>query len=399
MPSMQQRRFAASMAPFYHPEMTSDEPVKPLPLLPVEGGAPHRWGFSLTCLLTCTIGLLIGMWIVNSGVDLQPEARLVRGTSSYIKTLAFRETKDAYDVVFLGSSRVQRGIHPADFDARMDELGRPVRSFNFGIGGIRFPETVYWADWILAQRPERLRWFFIELQPVEHWIQPKVGWRSKRFLNWHTWKSTALSLGVLEVEELEDADWRKRQHLNGFLRRSFNIGNGIYALGEVLSPGSHILPPAGYDWSDSNARNLKLGLGWRNYQSGPPSLPLGPLVERGGQTGDTSPLLCAAVDAIVTMVEAHGIEPILFRGPAGRPRLDLRQAFRAGDLPTLFAYELSMGWKLAKRYNAKHPGSKTEPKDYFSDSLHLNEAGAHVFGRLMADDFHAYLETQGADTK
>ena len=379
--------------------MTPHESDHPLPLLPVEASVPQRWGRTLACLVVCVIGLLVGRWIIDSGISLRPEGRLVRGKSSYLKVLSFRETKDEYDVVFLGSSRVQRGIHPEDFDARMEELGRPVRSFNFGLGGIRFPETVYWVDWILAQRPEKLRWFFIELQPIEHWIQPVTGWRSRRFLNWHGWSSTRYSLGAREVAELEDAAWRGEPHLTAFLRRSFNIGNGIYTLREAFFPDLSGLPRAGYDWTDASGPILKLGQGWQNYQSKESSVPIGRLTARGGKPGETPPLLIEVVDEIVAKVEAHGIVPIFFHGPAGRPRQDLRGAFRAGLIPTFFAYEMGMGWELSQRYNAANPGSEKAPEDFFSDSLHLNVAGAHIFGGRMAEDFHAYLETRGAGAK
>jgi hypothetical protein len=48
----------------------------------------------------------------------------------------FAEQKDSFDVLFAGSSNIQRGIIPEVFDARMSERGHPVRSFNLAAAGM-----------------------------------------------------------------------------------------------------------------------------------------------------------------------------------------------------------------------------------------------------------------------
>ena len=70
------------------------------------------------------------------------------------------------DVVIVGSSRVQRGIVPAAFDAAAASRGVVVRSFNLGVAGMEPAE----ADTVvrhlarrLATREDRPRFMLIEV--------------------------------------------------------------------------------------------------------------------------------------------------------------------------------------------------------------------------------------------
>jgi hypothetical protein len=171
-------------------------------------------------------------------------------------------------------------------------------------------------------------------------------------------------------------------------------------LREAFRPWSSPLPQAGYDWRDEDAHPLPLGQGWQLYQAQAPAKAVGPLERStGGAPAEIPALMAETLSALIAHLEAHGVQPIFFLGPAGRPRDDVRSVFEAGLLPNLFAYELGTGYRLAERYNEENPSAETAPKDYFSDSLHLNEAGARIFGKWLAEDFHGFLEAQGRTAK
>lgn len=335
--------------------------------------------------------------LIDAGIDLRAEGRLERGESSHGKTRAFLQGKDDYEVVFLGSSRVQRGIYPGTFDETLAELGRPLRSFNFGVGGVRFPEMLYWIAWILEQDPQSLGWLFIELQPIEHWIQPAHGWSSKRFTNWHSWAGTELAIRTVWAVQPDDVHRRIRGHAHRFLHRFFNVGAGVVTLAEFLFPRKAPLPPAGYDWRDELGRELNLGQGWRQFQAKPSPMTFGRLRRAAPPTVETDALQVEVLTELVSRLKARGIRPIFLIGPGGRPRDKLRSAFQAGHIPNLFAYELGLGWRLAEEEKRENPETEPTAADYFSDSLHLNEAGARIFGRLLAEEFHAFLEEEGTD--
>ena len=77
-----------------------------------------------------------------------------------------------YDALFLGSSRVAVQIIPALFDRTAAEQGLAIKSFNAGISGMYPPQDAYVLDRILEAKPARLRWVFVELQPLAIELPP-----------------------------------------------------------------------------------------------------------------------------------------------------------------------------------------------------------------------------------
>lgn len=84
---------------------------------------------------------IIGAWIPDPDVP---------GVSEKLRYL--RESGDAYNVLFIGSSRVHHQIIPELFDRLMGEGGIPVRSFNLGVDGARPPEDAYLLEHALQGR-------------------------------------------------------------------------------------------------------------------------------------------------------------------------------------------------------------------------------------------------------
>ena len=74
---------------------------------------------------------------------------------------------DDYDVIFVGSSRIQNHIMPALFDRLTAEGGLPVKSFNAGVSSMHTPEDGWYLEQILARKPARLRWVFLEIDFFE----------------------------------------------------------------------------------------------------------------------------------------------------------------------------------------------------------------------------------------
>lgn len=89
-------------------------------------------------------GLLLTSWALRA-VDALPFHDSCRP-----KALAFQRDLDTYDTLFVGSSRVHRGVIPAEFDARMAALGRPTHSFNLGLAGLRQHDFDTIVDWVLT---------------------------------------------------------------------------------------------------------------------------------------------------------------------------------------------------------------------------------------------------------
>jgi len=54
-----------------------------------------------------------------------------------------------YDTIFTGSSRVNFQVLPSIFDEALAASGRPTKSFNAGLLGLRPPEQGYFLDEVL----------------------------------------------------------------------------------------------------------------------------------------------------------------------------------------------------------------------------------------------------------
>src|SRR5437899_5888965 len=78
-----------------------------------------------------------------------------------LKLRFFRQHRDDFDTVFIGSSRIRHQISPAIFDRTMRQAGLPTRTFNFGINAMRPPEDGYLLEHLLVPKHSTLRCVFI----------------------------------------------------------------------------------------------------------------------------------------------------------------------------------------------------------------------------------------------
>jgi hypothetical protein len=135
-----------------------------------------------------------------------------------------------YDVLFLGSSRVRRQVSPQVFDAALQESGLAMKSYNFGLDGLVFPEILYVADEILALKPARLKYVFIELTRFGREFGPLLQPDSPRTIYWHTLRYTALQSQAIWVNPTPPPVMERLsligEHLEIFLCRAGNIGRG-----------------------------------------------------------------------------------------------------------------------------------------------------------------------------
>ena len=137
-----------------------------------------------------------------------PEERAMRA-----KYEEFAAHKDEIDAVYIGSSRVLRGIDPAVVDAELEARGRPFRSFNFGLAGMMALEADFVLSELLALAPARLHFVVFEANTWyagfdDPWADP----HSQRNVYWHTLPQT---LKALETLWLSDKPAWERLRLAG----------------------------------------------------------------------------------------------------------------------------------------------------------------------------------------
>ena len=134
---------------------------------------------------------------------------------------------DEVDTVFLGSSRVMRGVSPALFDARMAALGRPSLSYNFGVAGTRAHDFERQIEWILEQRPKKLRRIVLEASTYR---QPIRDGQWMKDLSVETHEAASLPSRLSSILA-EDADLEQKLEVTGYvlahtLVNALRVGQG-----------------------------------------------------------------------------------------------------------------------------------------------------------------------------
>jgi hypothetical protein len=152
-----------------------------------------------------------------------------------------RAHRDEFDVLFVGTSRTFRGIDPRIVDAELARLGvagpsGPLRSFNFGIGGMLRFESDFVVDALLAEAPQRLRVVVVEGDPWEPTTDFLRNTWSSRTVYWHDVERTRLAVHsafLLERPWLDRAGvaWT---HLQQFGMKLHNLGQGTRVVSSFL---------------------------------------------------------------------------------------------------------------------------------------------------------------------
>lgn len=123
-----------------------------------------------------------------------------------------------YDGVFLGSSRVFRGVVPQVIDEELAQRGVTAKTFNLGVAGMVTYEMDYVLHRVLALDSERPRWIAYEGGAWDPRFHYEANRYSARSVYWHTPSQTAKALWATShlpdpfVDRL-DLAWTHVQHM------------------------------------------------------------------------------------------------------------------------------------------------------------------------------------------
>lgn len=287
------------------------------------------------------------------------------------------------DTVFIGSSRVYHQFIPRQFDEAMRAAGRPTRSFNFGVDGLVPPESFFAVEDLLRLRP-RLRWVFIELQPVQpRFPQHYAG--TIRAWWWHDWRHTLLVVRA----SLRDPQWAGaerftmlRMHAGLLLRYSTRPGRGAEWVSEKLRarlankprPAPHLRSHArewlGEDGFVPMPGAPLAGAGADDYRTRLEAYRRAPAI-------DLPPEVRTRLRELVAVVRGIGATPVFIITPSVNPWEKIGDLRAQGVDAELLAFN-----------DAGAFPSLYDPAMLVNKS-HLNEAGAREFTRLLAARFAA----------
>jgi hypothetical protein len=284
----------------------------------------------------------------------------------------FRDHKDRYDVLFVGSSRFYHQIIPRQFDEQVSSgTSGSIRSFNFGYDGMWPPESYYVVRQLLALRPANLKWVVIDLMDINANLDERNN-STQRMAYWHDWQHTRMAWRHLWYESRHTKDEKVSLiiehgwHLAGQLA---NIGYGAAALDRKLMPQKPRKLPK--EWANTEGFDVgpdtpMVGEELKGYEETVARL------RRSLSTSPVGPVFREAIAEIIQDVRAAGAEPVFVIAPT----LNARENFTG--VP---------GGAAVFAFNDpnKHPVLFDPAMHY--DGWHLNGRGAAAFTELLAERF------------
>jgi hypothetical protein len=291
-----------------------------------------------------------------------------------------------YDTLFIGSSRIYYQVIPSIFDELTAARGLPTKSFNAGVAGMRPPEDAFFFDQILAHRPGKLRWVFIELAG----IRANIGDERRgtlRMQYWHDLQRTALlwryATQLLPTKKRWTPKrlWRELReplaqflpHLELFIREQTNIGKGEFLAKRLISG----LPQPRGSLTGSLGDDLS---GWIPTSRGEEMTPAlradfeRELAERRARpaTRDFADRVSQeALDELMAKIESAGATPVLIVPPTTSKKNFFPRPERGRQAIVL---DFSDPARFPELYEIHHR----------LDSEHTNTAGSEAFTRLLA---------------
>ncbi len=314
----------------------------------------------------------------------------------HAKLMHFRAHANDYDTLFVGSSRINYQVIPAMFDKLAQAAGLPTKSYNAGVAGMRPPEDSYFLDQLLAARPQRLRWVFIEILSVRPKLNAEVR-GTMRAQYWHDvarfWLTLKRIVYLRPTEKRRTIEriWRELrepleelpEHFGLFVREMSNLGRGDFLASQLLHERA--------DWRPTLPHYLGADLaGWTKTGRGEDMLPENRAKfeeERAERLADPAVHDLAdsvsqeALEAMIAKVERLGATPVLIVAPVTAKKVFFPQPERVKKTIVL---DFNDPVRFPELYENRHR----------IDTDHLNAAGAEAFTRLLAEQWTAAIHAR-----
>ena len=194
------------------------------------------------------LGAVHCLWFVIAWLGVHALIEIVPESTAHVgaKFEYLEKHKNDFEVIFLGSSRVFRGVDPALFDLRMAETGKPISSFNMGIPQMGGMETLHVLRRILGLESGRLRLVVVDPE----YVFPYRWGSTLRDTSVHTLDNTlelismqiALSKGMKFTDRLTSTFRHVNAYLDnvtqrGRISQAIKVAKNSYV--ELLGPASN----------------------------------------------------------------------------------------------------------------------------------------------------------------
>ncbi|HUY36342.1 MAG TPA: hypothetical protein VMV69_26630 [Pirellulales bacterium] len=341
-----------------------------------------RWlGTALAAFLVVAAGFRAGLAALGHGP---------RSSGLDAKWRQFEARADETDVLFLGTSRVQRHLDPRRMRAVWRRRGLDMRSYNLGLPRMNILEADEILKRLSARRPRRLK--AVVLEPTLYLFDVD-NWYGERDMASHDWYGTCLAVRNTLAGERRRGSGRCQRlrfawpHVMSFFCRSVNLGSAVRL---VFPRAAARAAPAGADAHDELAGYVPLPA------SSPADGVAGPgdwrrrftrfLTDDADPHWGGAPLSdeeSAYFDDVIARVRDLGAEPVFLLGP--RVKRDSHTA------AVLRSHAQRYGDVLLLDYLRGRGCDEIYRLDLWHDFDHLNADGAALLSRQVAGDLTTLL--------
>ncbi|MEL6938493.1 MAG: hypothetical protein AAFO84_04800 [Cyanobacteria bacterium J06598_1] len=150
-----------------------------------------------------------------------------------VKLAHFEANKNSYSAVFIGNSRIYRGVNPKRFDEVMITSGRASHSYNFGIPAMTAAEINKVVRYVVAADPCCLDYVFVELWSPAHLVSVRANRTVASYdpmTAWFALQHTLGAEGSLVEKGMLSAEIMAAAGLN-----VLNVGGLLHTLPEHVS--------------------------------------------------------------------------------------------------------------------------------------------------------------------
>jgi len=270
--------------------------------------------------------------------------------------------------LFLGSSRVNRGLVPEAFDLVMRKNGKPIQTLNMGNTGMGFIEMSALVDRLIEWGLGDLEWIVIELTELDPKLEAS-NQGSPRYNGWHSPRATRDMLAILWDSE---RNW---------------IQKIVDSYGHVIGLGAHLggTGQAHSYWKNTYGEDrprppgkVARDAGYNCYPELEvvPDKPFTKVDLQLEPLPGRAPGLTPAHERILFETDRKlreaGVVPIFLRMPGFQRQCSAMQAAQQRLLPiTIDACEMERYQQIYKQEN-------------FHDRIHMNDTGARQFSGILA---------------
>jgi hypothetical protein len=299
------------------------------------------------------------------------------------KLTHLEESPDAYDILFVGSSRVFRQISPKIFDQELRAHDFNLRSFNAGVPAAKSVEVWHLLRGFAADKKIRAKYVLIEPDGLLIGIA-RENLATEREIYWHGCAETTLAIESLGRLKTVPRLTMTGLHAGAFLLDRLGVGR-LRLLVSQFGESKRLR------WLDKEGLGPD-GDGWVPYDKADTSTEFPRRQEflddlpryrsmLARQAGLRSQQDCLTeyhrlmLANLMTAIEALGAQPVFILSPATEPRCEVHQAFRDAVLPNLIAFDDFSTYPELYAVEHRH------------DLEHLNTEGSVLYSRLLADRF------------